>query len=819
MIGNAHIDPVWLWRWYEGFQEIRKTFYSMIELIRSHPDFIFTCSSAAFYEWIEDIDPELFREIQSKVSEGRWCIVGGWWIEPDCNIPCGESLVRQALYGQRYFAQKFGVKAKVGYNIDSFGHNWMLPQILKKSGIHFYVSVRPNLEEKPLPSWVFWWESPDGSRVLTHRIPFRYSAWGENLKNHILKIAKEAVNSSMDLMCFFGRGDHGGGPTTEDLEIIKRLNEKEDMTKILLSSPDIYFRSLKEQIASRKLKLPTVRDELQHHARGCYSANLRIKRLNRQAENLLITTEKLSTMAYILVGIRYPEEDIRESWKKVLFCQFHDILSGTCIKEAYEDVYQIYGAALYVASKALNKAVQAISAKIDTCDCERAIIVFNHHPWKMKWPVEVEIPWKWMDLSVVDEKNEQIEYQLIKPSATLPTGKNISRIRLCLFATVPPLGYNVYKVLHQETPDLIKFNEDKKERTLLKATEKTLENRWLKLELDTKTGWIKSLIDKCLRINVFNGFSGIPIVISDPSDTWGHGVSKFNEVIGRFQNPLIKIVEKGPIRARIRVKTTYGSSTLVQDMIMYRDLDFIECRIKLNWQEKHKMLKIAFPVNVESPEVTYEIPYGYIKRPNNGEEEPGLRWIDVTGIVKNSDQKHIKYGLSLINDCIHSFDVTGSTIRMTLLRSPVYAHYRSKLDPATDYEYLDQGEHHITYYIKPHRGGWTEANVLKLAALLNAPPISIVESNHPGSLPLASSFLSVEGDKNVEVDVLKKSEESEDIILRCHETFGRTGKVKITIHPLKRTIILSLKRNEIKTIRIPLNSSLPHEETNLIESL
>ena len=210
MIGNAHIDPVWLWQWQEGFHEVQATFRSALDRMKEFPEFKFVASSAVFYQWVEDNDPEMFAEIKQRVFEGRWGIVGGWWIEPDCNIPCGESFVRQGLYGQRFFKSRFGVTASVGYNIDSFGHHGMLPQILKKSGLPYYVFMRPDLHEKELPGRVFWWESDDGSQVLTLRLPSPYGTWGPNIDSHIQYCASEIKEPLQEMVCFYGVGDHGG---------------------------------------------------------------------------------------------------------------------------------------------------------------------------------------------------------------------------------------------------------------------------------------------------------------------------------------------------------------------------------------------------------------------------------------------------------------------------------------------------------------------------------------------------------------------------------------------------------------------------------
>ena len=244
MIGNAHIDPAWLWQWHEGYHEARATFRSALDRMQEYPDFTFAASQASVYEWVEESDPAMFAEIQQRVAEGRWHIVGGWWVEPDCNIPSGESFARQSLHGQRYFKEKFGKTAKAGYCIDSFGHNGMLPQILAKSGMPYYVFMRPSPHEKGLPGRIFWWESDDGSRVLAFRIPYSYGTWGDDLRRHINIVASELKDPQNALMCFYGVGNHGGGPTKENIDSIHHLQGEPGLPEMLFSSPEAFFNDL-----------------------------------------------------------------------------------------------------------------------------------------------------------------------------------------------------------------------------------------------------------------------------------------------------------------------------------------------------------------------------------------------------------------------------------------------------------------------------------------------------------------------------------------------------------------------------------------------
>jgi len=789
MIGNAHIDPVWLWKWDEGLVTTRATFRSAIDRIEEYPEFIFTASSACLYKWVEETDPELFERIREKVKEGRWCIVGGWWIEPDCNIPGGEALVRQGLYGQRYFLEKFGVKAKVGYNPDSFGHNWMIPQILKKMGINYYVFMRPGPHEKDLPGDIFWWEGPDGSRVLTYRIPFSYTTWGKEVETQVRRVA-EKLNDKIDtLMCFYGVGDHGGGPTKENIENIKELNKREDIPELIFSSPDRFF----EEISSRNLEFPIVKDDLQHHASGCYSALSWIKKSNRKLEHLLLNGEKIATLTSFIKGIPYPKEDFTSSWQNLLFTQFHDILAGTSIPEAYEEIKAMHKAIEDTISKIIVYSTQQIANDINTQGRGEPIVVFNMTSFERSVPIEIEVPWREENLTILEE-NTPIATQCSKPSATTTGG----RIRVAFIAKLPPYGYKVYRAVPERYD--IKFPHT------LSVEENSLENDWFYLEIDPRSGYIKRLFDKENNREVFRGDSAIPVVIDDPSDTWSHDVFRFKDEIGRFTDAEIKVLEKGPVRGVLRVKSKFGNSTIIQDFIIYRDLKFVEVRVKVDWNEQLKMLKLKFPINVEEPVATYQIPYGFITRPCDGEEEPGQEWVDVTD--KN-------YGMSLINDAKYSYDVENNVLSLTVLRSPVYAHHKPRiLDPNEDYRYIDQKEQDFTYIIYPHSGSWKDNSTVKLAESLNNPPIAFVEYKHSGSLPSEKSFISVDRE-NIIVTVIKESEEGNDTILRAYETSGRETTVNFRLFDREWTSTFG--PSEIKSFIIPERKDLPVKEVNLLE--
>ena len=798
LIGHSHIDPVWLWQWPEGFAEVKATFRSALDRLAEFDDFVYTASSAAFYDWIERTDAAMFAEIKQRVTEGRWQVVGGWWVEPDCNVPCGESFARQALIGQRYFAEKLGVTASVGFNPDSFGHSGMLPQILAKSGLSAYVFMRPGPHEQGLPGRVFWWESDDGSRVLAFRIAYEYGSWGKAVDTHVRRCADEMKSPVDHLMCFYGVGDHGGGPTVENLTSIRRLREDPDLPELVFSHPERFFAAVREAAVD----LPVVHSELQHHASGCYATHSGIKRWNRRAENLLLDAERLCAVANRVTGHR-TTEDFTRAWKNVLFNQFHDLLPGTSIEPAYTDARDELGEATAVAARAAQAALQSLTWRIDIAreDGSTPIVVWNPHAWPSRQCVELELARLGDADALVDDTGGEAAVQAVQSLATVGG----SRRRAAFVADLPPLGYRLYR---------IRPGVPRSDVAPVAGTGTTLESERLRLRFDPDSGYLESLFDKQAEVEVLRGPAARPEVLDDPSDTWSHGVLRFDKLIGAFRATSLRLVEQGPVKSVMRVDSAYGASRMVQDFIVYRDLHYVDVRVLVDWREQRKALKLRFPTNLHSPKATYEIPFGHVERPADGEEEPGQRWVDLTGVSRDNGEV---YGLSVANDGKHSFDLRGDELSLTVLRSPIYAHHDPhQPDPAGLYGYQDQGTQVFCYRLIPHVAGWERAGTVGLAAELNQPPIAVLESAHDGPLPASESYLRIDA-PNIVMSALKPAEDGGAVILRCYETDRVATSARIRLPAWNREIEADFGPCEIKTFRIPDLDSEPVTETNLLE--
>jgi alpha-mannosidase len=824
-IGNAHIDPVWQWNKKEGYQEVLATFRSALARMKEFPSVCFVSSSAQFYEWVEESDPDMFMEIKQRVLEGRWIPVGGWWVECDVNCPSGESLVRQGLYAQKFFMRHFGCKAKVGFSPDTFGHPWTLPQILVKQGMDSYFYMRPEIHEKrDTPAPVFQWVGPDGSSVIAVSIINSYCATEQNIEERITEYIERFSRTLPDVKSvaiFYGVGNHGGGPT---ISVIRKIDELRTLkiSGLHYDSPVQYIESLRPNI----MLLPTLRDELQHHARGCYSACSSIKAWDRRASSILIMAEKMASLAHLVAKRPYPLPVFYESWKRVLFNQFHDLLAGTSIEEAYADAEQDYGYALSSAQDIMIKAMHAIVQQIDTSGSAAIpFVVFNPCSWPVTRYVEFEtecpIP-DMRDPALVTIRNsgeqqtpkeksiiqnsggDTLHFQML-PTAAAKQENQPHRIRMLFNAELPALGYQVYRLGYQESPISAVSSG-------AWAKNNVLENSVIRIEFDTKSGAISSYYDKIRKLELFDQAGAVPVVLNDWDDTWGHRIQAYDVEVGRFGGATFKTIENGPERARLQVKSCWGNSFIVQDFSIYRDSTELACKMTIDWHEKYRVLKMSFPTIFKKGQCSYSIPYGFIQRPMNGDEEPGQTWLDIS-----QDMAAGTLGFAVINHSSCGYSVKDGDIRLTIFHSTAWSHHNPEIvDEGDSCRYMEQGIQEFSYRLIPHEQDWCAARIAQKAEEELFPPFFFATDIHKGHLEKRGSFISTDM-ANISIAVLKKAEDSDDLILRCVELLGQAAKGRIEIALQKRAFSIEIKPCEIKTFRIPMNPLEEVTETDLLE--
>lgn len=797
MIGNSHIDAVWLWPWDEGMSVVMSTFHSALDRMNEDPNVTMTTSSSQFYEWVAQNDPAMLAEIKKRVDEGRWDLVNGWWIEPDVNIPNGEALARQGLYGQEALKQLFGKTAEVGYNPDSFGHNGNLPQILKLEGMDDYVFMRPQIQEKSIPEHLFWWQGVDGTKALTFRILFTYADGSLSVEPLMKRsIAELSSQHLRDAMQFFGVGDHGGGPTKANMASIKQVQSEPGAPKIFYSTPDRYFAEMRAKMSS--LDLPTVVGDLQHHSVGCYTAESAIKKENRESEAQLAEGEKISEVAAVAWGGEYPKNEFTEAWKRVLFMQFHDAMAGTALPEEYVWAADGEGRAVDVAQQAMLINAERLAWQVPTTDPEsQYLFVFNPHAWSTTQDIEYDLGIReGTPTLVTDYAGNPIPFQWTQ--ATTAAGRQ----RLLAEVKLPPFGYQQIRVARaaaEMTPT-----------STIKADDHSMENEHLKVTF--LPNGAMAIFDKDANHEVFKSGTGArAVVYNDPNDTWAHNWVAYSDELGQFKLTSTKLLESGPLRAALRVHSAWGNSTLTTDWILYGGSRNLQARVSLDWHEHMKMLKFSYPVEVENPKSTYEIAFGAIVKPTDNEENPGQRWIDVDG-----DHNGSTYGLAVINSAKYGYSVDGSDMRVSISRGAVYAnHMPVKILPDKDYIWQDQGVQTFEMILAPHAGTWEDTDIVHQAEEMMTPPLIIYQGIHPGTRPLTDSFLSVDA-PDVVISAIKQAEDGDDTIVRMYETAGRESTAHADLKFAHATWTGTFHPFEIKTIRINAQTHAV-SEVNILE--
>lgn len=762
LVGNAHLDPVWQWRWQEGSMEAKATIRSALDRMKEFPKFRFVCSSASVYQWVEEFAPDMLEEVKERVREGRFIIVGGWHVQPDCNLPSGEAFARQSLYAQRYFKETFGVTAKVGYNVDSFGHNAMMPQILKKSGMDSYIFMRPSPSEKPMEHDIFRWVSDDGSSVTACRIPEYYClnfTSVRQVEDHIRFLDADQKPGLPVRPVFYGVGNHGGGPTIQNLQLLEEFARLHPEKELVYSDLLDFFGAISENGAAE------YHGDLQHHASGCYSAVPEIKQQIRRAEAALSAAESYSILAAALCGKVPKTKVFEEAWKQVCFCHFHDCMDGCSIKAVYEDAADMLGMAKHMAAVEENNALQSISWRIRTNNPNQGqpIVVFNPHGFDAEYPVRVNQQFA----QITDHTGAEIPCQQVHSATSA-----CRQLKDTLFkASVPALGYAVYYAKGKESQSSAGAVQATPWTGPLTANEHggpVLENELLRIQFEPYSGYITAFTDKRTGREWITGRAAVPVVIDEYyHDTWSHAKNFFTDQMARFSDAQVTVTETGPVRATMKVVSRYNDSTLTQYFSLTAGSDKLQVQARVDWHEKHKLLKLAWPMAVEDPSAYYEIPYGIIQRPADGEEEPGINWTAVKG--SNG-------GFAIVNNGTYSSSVKGGTIYQTVLRSPIYADHGGPRTEENDF--TAQGIFKFSYTLMPVGEDWTD--VVREGKLLNKGLTNIIDTWHDGcfsDVPYAGICIDC---PHVMLSAIKRSEDGTGTVVRIYEVTGKEGDFTVS---------------------------------------
>ena len=785
-VGHSHIDMAWLWRLKHTREKAIRTFTTALHLMNQYPEYRYTHTTPQLYQFVQQDAPELFERVQQHVASGQWEVTGGMWVEADTLIPSGEALVRQILFGQRYFRETFGHTSKVLWLPDSFGFSWTLPQLMKLSGLKYFSTAILHWSRfNRFPLDTFRWRGIDGSEVLANFITTpgesrrSYTYIGrmepDDVKGAWENYRQKQIND--ELLLPFGWGDGGGGPTADMLEMAKVQGHIPGNPRVRMGSIEEYYARLEQRLAGEDV--PVWDGELYLELlRGSYTSQSRNKRANRKAEVLYHNAEWLAALADILnQSDAYPREALRTGWEILLLNQFHDILAGTSIRDVHADSLNQLGQVHTLGEQALQAARQRVLENIRSE--KPGLVVFNGLGWERSGLARV--PWR------ADLEGQTLTGADGTPLLQQRVTEQGQEALLLEVHGVPGLGYQLYDQSRAQTEKAMPPGEEG-----LSVTPEALENHYYRIEIGAN-GRIYALFDKLNRRQVLapEQEGNRMEVFEDRSiggEAWEIDLY-YQEKSKPVTNLTSAVVEEnGPLRGVLRLKWRFGQSSITQWVTLYRSSPRIDFVTLLDWHEHQTLLKAAFPLQIRATQVRYEIQFGSLERPTHWNtswdvahfENPAHKWVDLS---------EGNYGAALLNDSKYGYDVKDNVLRITLHRSPTGP------DPEAD-----QGEHHFTYSLLPHAGEWLDSPVVQEAYDLNNPLQAAVTEAHPkGSLPAAFGLAQVEAG-SVILETVKASEDAKEgaWILRVYEYQGsHAARARICFgSPLARAAACNLLEEE-----------------------
>lgn len=758
LTGHSHIDTAWLWPLRETRRKVGRTFSTVLNLMERYPEYHFSFSQPELYLYCKEHFPEIYARIKKRVKEGRWEICGAPWIEQDSNMAGAEALVRQFLYGNRFFRKEFGVHTRTAWLPDAFGYPWSLPQIMRKCQVDTFVTTKIDWSMfTRFPYSMFQWKGADGTQIFTVMPPLNYN--GNPVPKDCIEQWRlfKQKHVADEIPFPFGWGDGGGGPTMEQLEHGKRVENIHGVPRTEFGRNEDSLARMRAQ-ASRH-ELPVYNNELYLELhRGCQTTQARTKRNNRKAEVALHAAEFLATLA-AQHGAPYPGEALWQAWRTVLTNQFHDILPGSSITEVYTTADREYAEALAKIHAVRDEAAAALVAQVDTQGPGQPVVLFNTLSWD-RWDLaEVDMPLPKGRFHVVDADGQTVLSQRTYDG------------KLLLEAKVPALGHAVFFVVAGAGA--------RAEDLPLQVSKNTLENGFLSVKFDDHGRFTqvrdliqdRDVLPKGQRGNVLQLFEDRPHL----HDAWDIDHNFYKE---KQWEPgaasKVQVLESGPLRAMVRLHRKSGKSVFVEDLMINAVQPRVDVRLQVDWQEKRTLLKAAFPVEILASRATYDIQWATIERSNHDSTEhdrarfevPAHHWADLS---------EADYGVSLLNDCKYGYDVRDNVLRVSLLRSSIDP------DPRAD-----EGQHDMTYALYPHEGDWRFGTVQQ-GYELNHPLVAVPAEAHPGDKVARGGFLYVDSE-NIVIETVKKAEDRDAVVLRLYEAYGQRNTASLAFARAPRRV-------------------------------
>ncbi len=786
LICNAHLDPVWQWRWDEGASEALATFRNAVDILDEHPSLVFCHNEAVLYQWTERFDPALFDDIRRLVKAGRWAVSGGWFIQPDVNLPGTESLIRTIAEGRRYFRETFGAAPRVAYNFDSFGHSGGLPQILRAAGYEMYVHMRPQAGELVLPADLYRWRGVDGTTIPAYRIAVGlYHTEHDNIEERLKAGVALALELGRDVPVFWGLGNHGGGATRRDLAAIDAFIARESRVRIVHSTPDVFYDAVKDAAAAA----PIVDGDLQRVFTGCYTSLSRLKRQAVASLGGLVRAEAAAAAAWWRAGAGFPERELREAWDLHIFNDFHDVLTGTCIEPAERDAQAQYGRTEDIARGVTLEAVSTLNRGSRNSP-SLPVTVFHANPSLRRVPVEFECMadhrpfWKgtWR-MRLFRADGREVPCQEEQPESLLPF--NNWRRRISFVDALPGIGVARYYLKAFELKGGGKQGQDG--RRVPEAQVPTLEPE--------------------LAGPLFE-----PLVVEDTGDSWGAGLGRYRRIVGRFKpagRPFV--LERGPVRTVTRSAWSYRASRLVMDAVSYPAWPVLEFRFRVIWNEERRRLKLRVPTGLAAASLLVEVPGGAIHRPADGEEHVHGRWLVVSGrqaprrgrtaLGRTASSGSDALAIGIASSGQHGLDFREGELRLSVLRSSAYCHEQG-FDLGTrplDWKFADIGVHVFRLLVAAGSPASVKAMMPGLADHLAAPPAVYAHLPYDAENVAPVDPLLALKPSNIRLLACKRSWDGEALIVRLQEAVGRKTKAELQVAV---AIPLAFAPFEIKTLRI-----------------
>lgn len=819
LICNAHLDPVWLWEWEEGAAEAISTFRCAADFCEEFDGFVFNHNEVTLYRWVEEYEPALFARIQRLVAEGKWHIMGGWYLQPDCNMPSGESFVRQILIGRGYFREKFGAEPTTAINFDPFGHNRGLVQILRKSGYDSYLFCRPMQNDCELPSDDFTWIGFDGSEITGHRASTFYNAPMGKAREKVEKWINANTGKAVGLV-LWGVGNHGGGPSRVDLRLLAELKKECAEFEIVHSTPESYFSELR----ASGTPLPRHENDINPWGPGCYTSQVRIKQKHRALENMLYQTEKMASVAALQGLLEYPKEEFLEALRDLLVAEFHDILPGSSIQPVEDNGLRLMDHAMELLSRVRARTFFALASGQPKGKADKIpVLVYNPHPFPVRTIVECEFnlpDFQWGDqftVPLVQQDGKALPCQTEQELGNL----NLDwRKRSVFVAELAPSQMNRFdcglKVLRARPKPKLK----KKDGLF------TFKTDGLEIVINAKTG----LVDKYAAC----GFEYLKpeafqlLVIADNEDPWEARYQSFRNVIGAFKLmsrnegtrfsgvtekklDSVRVIEDGDVRTVVEALFQYGDSFAIVHYKLPKHGTEVEVALRVHWCEKSKFLKLSVPTAFEDAAYCGQVAYGVQWFPTTGRELAAQKW--VAAVSGRADK-----ALTCINAGSYGSDFADGELRLSLLRGPAYSalpiNERALVRQDRYSPRIDQGERLFRFWFNVGPRQERLEHVDREALIQNERPFAL--SFYPsgdGTAPKPGITLS---DDIVQLAAFKKAEDADGYIIRLFEPTGERRTTTLAIPALDVEQEIELDPFEIKTLRLdPDQKTL--RDTNLLE--